>query len=31
METRSEIGDDAKTGFNRFKDITYLKDEWLYL
>lgn len=27
METRSEIGDVAKTDFNGFTDIIYLKDE----
>jgi len=27
METRSEIGDVAKMGFNGFTDIIYLKDE----
>lgn len=31
METRSEIGDVAKTDFNGFTDIIYLKDEWFYL
>jgi len=31
METWSEIGDVAKTDFNGFTDIIYLKDEWLYL
>lgn len=31
METRSGIGDVAKTDFNGFTDIIYLKDEWFYL